>query len=138
MQTVALHIEYAAYNTWFRGISNNPPPGVSNSYGETTESWYRHEGFVTQWALDVTISYFHLQSGDVINIEVASNGRMTETGVDWSPYSQYKITYNGACIPVWKCEQPLNGYEFDGCGNRRLNTACNPLCQSPLISLTLT
>ena len=32
-----------------------------------------------------------------------------------------------ACVPVWKCELPLNGYENDGCGSRRLNTACNPL-----------
>lgn len=29
------------------------------------------------------------------------------------------------CIPDWKCEQPLNGYESDGCGNRRLNIECN-------------
>lgn len=31
-----------------------------------------------------------------------------------------------ACVPVWKCEIPLNGYETDGCGNRRANPACNP------------
>lgn len=30
------------------------------------------------------------------------------------------------CTPNWQCEQPLNGYESDGCGNRRLNSACNP------------
>lgn len=29
------------------------------------------------------------------------------------------------CTPDWKCEQPLNGYETDGCGNRRLNPSCN-------------
>ena len=32
----------------------------------------------------------------------------------------------GACVPLWQCEIPLNGYESDGCGNRRLNTACDP------------
>lgn len=42
-----------------------------------------------------------------------------------------------ACIPNWVCEQPLNGYESDGCGNRRQNTECNPcipnwLCEQPL------
>lgn len=35
-------------------------------------------------------------------------------------------TMTVACTPVWKCEQPLNGYEADGCGNRRLNPTCNP------------
>jgi len=30
------------------------------------------------------------------------------------------------CVPDWQCESPLSGYEFDGCGNRRLNPACNP------------
>lgn len=30
------------------------------------------------------------------------------------------------CVPDWQCETPPNGYEFDGCGNRRLNTNCNP------------
>lgn len=33
----------------------------------------------------------------------------------------------GNCQPVWTCEQPLNGYESDGCGNRRLNSQCNPI-----------
>lgn len=31
-----------------------------------------------------------------------------------------------SCIPNWQCELPLNGYENDGCGNRRLNSSCNP------------
>jgi len=31
------------------------------------------------------------------------------------------------CISnVWACELPLNGYEFDGCGNRQLNIKCDP------------
>jgi hypothetical protein len=30
------------------------------------------------------------------------------------------------CVPVWNCELPLNGWEADGCGNRRGNGACNP------------
>ena len=35
-------------------------------------------------------------------------------------------TMIASCTPVWKCEFPLDGYENDGCGNRRLNPACNP------------
>lgn len=33
------------------------------------------------------------------------------------------------CVPSWVCETPLNGYEKDGCGNRRLNASCNALVQ---------
>lgn len=29
------------------------------------------------------------------------------------------------CVPNWQCELPINGYESDGCGNRRLNPICN-------------
>ncbi len=36
----------------------------------------------------------------------------------------------GACVPNWQCEQPLNGYENDSCGHRRLNSACNPLART--------
>jgi hypothetical protein len=32
------------------------------------------------------------------------------------------------CTQNWKCEVPANGYEADGCGNRRLNPACNAPC----------
>lgn len=40
------------------------------------------------------------------------------------------------CTPSWQCETPPNGYESDGCGNRRLNEACNPCvpnwqCETP-------
>lgn len=40
------------------------------------------------------------------------------------------------CVPNWLCEQPLNGYESDSCGNRRLNSLCNPCvpnwrCEQP-------
>jgi len=46
----------------------------------------------------------------------------------------YTFCVNGVCaVPfvhecisdVWHCELPLNGYEFDTCGNRRLNPACD-------------
>ncbi len=34
------------------------------------------------------------------------------------------------CIPNWQCETPLNGYEYDGCGNRRLKSACSSISPS--------
>jgi len=32
----------------------------------------------------------------------------------------------GECTPNWTCVIPLNGMEEDGCGNTRVNIACNP------------
>lgn len=144
MQNVNLHIEYCGYQsggrcvTWFRGISDNPPHSKGNSYGETTDDWYATERDVVKWALDTTINWFILQPNDKINIDTA--GGYTSTGVDWSPYSQYTIIYNGvqvsppSCVPNWQCEQPSNGYESDGCGNRRANSAC---CSTPSTSFVL-
>lgn len=34
--------------------------------------------------------------------------------------------FTAPCVPAWQCEQPLNGNESDGCGNRRPNSACIP------------
>jgi len=46
-------------------------------------------------------------------------------------------TLTPSCVPAWACELPLNGYEKDGCGNRRANSVCNPCvpnwaCELPL------
>ncbi len=41
------------------------------------------------------------------------------------------ITTTPTCTPTWVCEIPLNGYENDGCGNRRLNSACDPFRTPP-------
>ena len=43
---------------------------------------------------------------------------------EWSLIHSETISLVEECIPDWQCEQPLNGYESDGCGNRRLNTNC--------------
>ena len=57
---------------------------------------------------------------------------------------EFKATYKGItkyysivapCVPDWQCEIPFNGYEEDGCGNRRENTDCvcvpNWQCRPP-------
>jgi len=36
----------------------------------------------------------------------------------------------GGCVPVWTCEIPLNGYQYDGCGNRELKSECDPVIPS--------
>ncbi len=47
---------------------------------------------------------------------------------DDSPYHilDYSTFTLSSCTPNWQCEQPLNGYESDGCGNRRQSSNCNP------------
>jgi len=76
---------------------------------------------------------FHLQStspaidrgyaaGAPFNTDFDDNARPQGAGYDIGAY-EYG---SSPCIPNWQCEQPLNGYEADGCGNRRLNTTCNP------------
>lgn len=73
-------------------------------------------------------------NGEVYDDIVAANGgAITNTDIveiasndgfpDGEP--QYCI---GACVPLWQCETPLNGYESDGCGNRQLNSACDSVC----------
>jgi len=38
-----------------------------------------------------------------------------------------KLLAESGCSKNWKCEEPFNGYEFDGCGHRQLNTNCTPV-----------
>ena len=47
---------------------------------------------------------------------------------DGSPAGEPKYCTGTTCVPYWQCETPLNGYESDGCENRRLNISCNPVC----------
>jgi hypothetical protein len=72
----------------------------------------------------------------------------TTTGAkDWDSMNNVSGTYtfcvNTVCAApitlqctstVWACELPYNGYEFDGCGNRRLNSACDALVACNSIS----
>ena len=73
-------------------------------------------------------------NGEVYDDIVAANGgAITNTDIveitsnDGEPAGEPKYCI-GACVPLWKCETPLNGYESDGCGNRQLNPVCNPVC----------
>jgi len=64
----------------------------------------------------------------------------TSTGLkEWVNMNNTSGTYifcvNSICAPpfyldcisnVWYCELPLNGWERDGCINRRINSKCNP------------
>ena len=85
-------------------------------YKGTTEweSWATytmggHEGFV----------YYRIEISGAIDFEF----RATYKGIT----KYYSIV--ALCVPNWQCEIPLNGYEEDGCGNRRENIDCVDLCE---------
>lgn len=46
--------------------------------------------------------------------------------------NQALVLVTPPCVPKWQCEVPLNGYESDGCGNRQLNSRCNPVTTGSL------
>lgn len=49
------------------------------------------------------------------------------------------IILETTCTPEWVCEQPLSGYEIDGCGNRQPNPDCeNPACPNPGCGIMMT
>jgi len=49
-----------------------------------------------------------------------------------------RVVSQYCCYPVWNCESPLNGYKNDGCGNRVLDSSCNPQVTAPVTSVTVT
>ena len=73
-----------------------------------------------------------------LNITLSGPGKICTSGC--GSYTLLNDTTNitlNVCTPNWQCEQPLNGYENDGCGNRRLSAVCNPCipdwqCRQPL------
>lgn len=65
-------------------------------------------------------------SGRTGKVLTVNNGQFTDS-FDGYAVHIYQIGSDTSipCVPNWKCELPLNGYESDGCGNRRLNPECN-------------
>ncbi len=58
-----------------------------------------------------------------------NNGQFTDTFDGYTAHI-YQICSGtscaSTCTPNWQCETPRNGYESDGCGNRRVRPACDP------------
>jgi len=80
-----------------------------------------------------------IDTGSSINaptIDFDGKSRPQGAGIDIGAFE-----YVSACISVWRCETDINGnktgYEIDGCGNRRLNTAlCSPTLKYKCINGT--
>lgn len=109
--------------------------------------------------ISITISHWTRRGSAIIGFS-ATDGSRTVTGDQawgWGGYGtptdeEYKkdVTpyilgwfgkpeselcgYIPSCVPSWTCEVLSNGYESDGCGNRRLNSLCNPGTVIPELS----
>jgi len=82
----------------------------------------------------VTYTYAQLRTAND-NTDLTLSDAQWVAANDGTPTGEAQYCYT--CIPNWTCELPLNGYESDGCGNRRLNSTCNPCvpnwqCEIPL------
>jgi len=87
-------------------------------------------------------------------IDITRNGEhvfawdeKTAGNKDWDSSGNVSGTYifcvNGVCVTFildcvstqWLCEEPLNGYEFDGCGHRREADRCDPAIEGLKLSV---
>ncbi|MDD3813226.1 MAG: Ig-like domain-containing protein, partial [Desulfocapsaceae bacterium] len=94
--------------TQFFPFSWNVPACGGNC---TNMYWY-----VWVWAF---VGHFDWEINVPGNYQVIINTTWGNATVDFT-------VIDTSCVPDWQCELPLNGYEYDGCGNRRANAACNP------------
>lgn len=133
------------YGYWFWIQKEQADIYLRNNIGFGTGNGNRIPSLVTQdhntWNLNIidpmfvnASTYdFHLKSGSLC-INAGSN--INAPSFDFDNNNRTGIIDIGVfefganpCIPNWQCEQPLNGYEKDGCGNRKLNPACCPPSQ---------
>lgn len=120
--------------------------GISNCYSSTGIAYTDPDGIARTGSTGDVLNAFvvaHLVGLDSAVIKASTNytqlkvinenNDLTIADVafaynnDGEPAGEPKYCI-GACVPLWKCETPLNGYESDGCGNRQLNPVCNPVC----------
>jgi len=118
--------------------------GISNCYSSTGIAYTDPDGIARTGSTGDVLNAFvvaHLVGLDSAVIKASTNytqlkvinenNDLTIADVafaynnDGEPAGEPKYCI-GACVPLWQCEIPLNGYRFDGCGNRELSEACNP------------
>ncbi len=118
------------------------PQGSTIQITSTTDPGSGQTISTHEWILDSTALPYNTNiitidtSSLTIGIHTLQLNAQNSCGNSGS-YSQSFYISESPCVPNWVCEYPLNGYESDGCGNRRLNSACNPcvpnwMCEYPL------
>ena len=132
---VYLGLEAAAHNGWNGWNENivNGKPAMRRAidwqiqYHPMLQSGGRYPAGKAAF----NIRRFYNSSPIIQNYVNGVNGsKIDETGHsyifgDFGRIFMYPMYSTSSCVASWKCESPLNGYEYDGCGNRRLNAACN-------------
>lgn len=76
-------------------------------------------GYFLSSVRDIVIS--NLINGAAYTVNVAA---LSHSNIEGDAASVTGTPTPVPCIPDWICEKPFNGYESDGCGNRRLNPDC--------------
>lgn len=95
-----------AITKWYWNFTNPGAEGVQGANIETTSD---------------TFTKAFSSPGEA---RIYALGQNANGYTDWLTW--FVTVAAAACIPSWVCETPLNGSESDGCGNKRLNPACNP------------
>lgn len=123
------------YNTFYRIVLDNyptPPKGYTSSCAAI-----RIRGIPTEgaWIHD---NYFYYDYSKICVAQMANFGKIYVYNNCYNGVVENGIGNNGPwhvpppCVSNWQCEQPLNGYESNGCGavvnggKRRTNAVCNP------------
>ncbi len=93
----------------------DPPVGCSGSYWSAPD---RYVGYYPCYSLPAPCM------GEVPGWTQVSNSNAGLGTYCCSNCIVREIIWQRVCTPNWVCELPLNGYEIDGCGNKRANPAC--------------
>jgi hypothetical protein len=81
-----------------------------------------NQGIITPATLTKVSTGSHSYTLKLTGYEDASGTVTVTAGLT----ATVSVTLIHVCVPNWQCEQPFDGYENDGCGNRRLNASCSP------------
>lgn len=100
MQTISINIHYDSNKTWFIGTTN---VSANTSYGETIDEWRKHEGFVTEWAFNVTTSVLQVVYEDTVY--VTTSGSYEHTGFEPGYIPAGTLYYNGVLVKS-PCVEP--------------------------------
>ncbi len=89
--------------------------GIGTVFSDQNGVAYFPVVYLQSYAISITKSGYNNYNSTI---------SVTQTGSQI--FDAYLTAPPPPCIPNWQCEPGQTGYETDGCGNRRLNSACNP------------
>jgi len=122
-------IEQLIYASYLMGLT----PSIE--YCESVGKIYNP---MTNGCVDIAPTYFKTNYGvpiydnhnDTYTAWIAHENNYITGGlvsIEQLIYADYLmgLTPDKICTPSWKCNTPLDGFEYDGCGNIKANSLCN-------------